>query len=480
MIQALGDLAADANRGRVLQVNLHAGEAVELGPQVFDQAFDAERALIARLQVNHQLAVIRAAQAGRRGAADAGHERSHIRILRNRPGDLLDILHHLVIRSALRGFGDHGQLIGVLVGDEALGNLHEHVHRGRQHDHETGHHQGLMAQRDLQRDVVDAQHPVKEFFRDVIEPAALHVVRRGLQETAAQHRGERDRDHTRNQDGHRDGDGELLEQPAQNATQEQHRDEYGRERERHGHNRESDFTRPFERSHQRRLAHLDMPDDVLQHDDGIVHHEADGKDQGHHGQVVQAVVQQVHHGEGSDDGERQRQAGDDGRRHVAQKQEDHHHHQAQRQRHGELHVVIAFADGVRTVVENVHAYRRRQFLLEQRQQVLHAVRHRDGIGAGLALDGQDDGAAIEFAGVIPGRGFVVLHRIDNGAQLLQAHGRSAAIGHHHTPVLVGRQQLPGGLQSEGALRPDDGTGGQVHVPVLERGFNFVDADLPRG
>ena len=47
---------------------------------------------------------------------------------------------------------------------------------------------------------------------------------------------------------------------------------------------------PFERRHHRRLAQFHVAHDVLQHDDGVVHHEADGKDQRHHRQVVQAVV----------------------------------------------------------------------------------------------------------------------------------------------------------------------------------------------
>ena len=152
----------------------------------------------------------------------------------------------------------------------------------------------------------------------------------------------------------RDGDGEFLEQPSQHTAQEQHGDEHGGERERHRNDGGADLRRALERRQQRRLAHFDMADDVLQHDDGVVHHEADAENQRHHGEVVQAVIQQVHDGERADDGERQRQAGDDGGGHVAQEQEDHHHHQAEGKQHGELHVRVAFADRVRTVVQNIH------------------------------------------------------------------------------------------------------------------------------
>ena len=44
---------------------------------------------------------------------------------------------------------------------------------------------------------------------------------------------------------------------------------------------------PVERRLQRAFAHLHVADDVLQHDDGVVHHEADRQRQRHQRQVVQ-------------------------------------------------------------------------------------------------------------------------------------------------------------------------------------------------
>ena len=108
------------------------------------------------------------------------------------------------------------------------------------------------------------------------------------------------------------------------------------------------------------FAHLHVAENVFQHHDGVVHHEADRKNQRHHRQVVQAVVQQVHDGERSDDRERQGQAGNHGGRDVAQEQEDHHHHQAERQQHGELDVFVGLANGVGAVVQDVHVHRRRE------------------------------------------------------------------------------------------------------------------------
>ena len=44
---------------------------------------------------------------------------------------------------------------------------------------------------------------------------------------------------------------------------------------------------PFERRLHRLLAHLHVADDVLQHHDGVIHHEADRQRQRHHRQIVE-------------------------------------------------------------------------------------------------------------------------------------------------------------------------------------------------
>ena len=79
------------------------------------------------------------------------------------------------------------------------------------------------------------------------------------------------------------------------------------------------------------LAHLDVARDVLQHDDGVVDHEADAQRERHQRDVVQAVAEQVHHREGADDRHRQRDRRDDRGGDVAQEEEDHHHHQRERE-----------------------------------------------------------------------------------------------------------------------------------------------------
>jgi len=124
--------------------------------------------------------------------------------------------------------------------------------------------------------------------------------------------------------------------------------------------------------------------------------------------------------------------------------------------------------------------RGRQLTFEDRQQTLDAVGDGDGVGAGLALNGQDDGAVAVVVVVEPRGRLVVFHAVDDVAQLLQAHRGAAAIGHHHRPVLRGVHQLAAGHEGKGALRADDRSGGQIDVPVPQRGFDFIQPDLVGG
>ena len=221
--------------------------------EFLDDVVDAEPALVARLEVDDELAVVGAAEVGSGGAADAGHERIDIGIARDRIGDLLLIVDHLVIRGALLGFGDDVELIGVLIRDEAFGDLDEHVHRRAQDEDEAGHHGQAVAKNELQGTVVDPEHTLKESLGHVVKPAALLFVP-AAQEAAAEHGRKGYGDHPRDQDGDRDGYGKFLEQAAENAAEEQHRDEHGGERERHGDDREADFAGAAERSAQGLLA----------------------------------------------------------------------------------------------------------------------------------------------------------------------------------------------------------------------------------
>ena len=80
--------------------------------------------------------------------------------------------------------------------------------------------------------------------------------------------------------------------------------------------------------------------------------------------------------------------------------------------------------------------------LKSGRRFFDAVGDRDGVGAGLALDGQDDGARAVLMRVEPGGGLIVFDAIDDLAELFKAHGRAIAIGDHDGPV-HGRRRATG-------------------------------------
>src|SRR6185369_2421469 len=90
---------------------------------------------------------------------------------------------------------------------------------------------------------------------------------------------------------------------------------------------------------------LEIAHDVLDHHDGVVDHEADGDGEAHQGQIVEAVAQQIHDGEGAHQGQRHRGAGDDRRPDMAEENEDHHHHHGDGDDDCQLYVVHRDPDG---------------------------------------------------------------------------------------------------------------------------------------
>ncbi len=85
--------------------------------------------------------------------------------------------------------------------------------------------------------------------------------------------------------------------PADDIAHEQQRDENRHQRNGKRDDRKTDLFGAFERGAQRMLALFDEADDIFNHHDGVVHYETRRNGQGHQGQIVQAIAQQIHHAE---------------------------------------------------------------------------------------------------------------------------------------------------------------------------------------
>ena len=197
-----------------------------------------------------------------------------------------------------------------------------------------------------------------------------------------------------------------------------------------------------------RLAFFDVARDVLDHHDGVVHHEAGGDGERHEREVVEAVAQQVHHAEGADDRERHRDRRDDGGGEVAQEEEDDHDDQRDGEHQLEFDVLDRGADGDGAVGEHLDLDDGRQAGLQLRQELVDAVDDGDDVGAGLALNVDDDGGlAIHPRGLLR-----VFGGVDDGGHVGGADGGAVAIGDDDGLVVGAREQLVVGADGVGLAR----------------------------
>ena len=153
-----------------------------------------------------------------------------------------------------------------------------------------------------------------------------------------------------------------------------------------------DLGRAVERRLQRRLAHVQVADDVLQHHDRVVHDEADRQRQGQQRQVVERVAEQVHDPERGDDRHRQREARDDRRPDVPEEQEDHQHDQDERDEQRDLHVVDRLLDRRRSGRTGRRAGPTGgSWAWRVGSSALTCGRHLDRVRPRLPLHAEDDG-----------------------------------------------------------------------------------------
>ena len=117
-----------------------------------------------------------------------------------------------------------------------------------------------------------------------------------------------------------DGQGELAVELADEARQERGRQEHGDQHQGDGEDRAGDLAHRLDggRPGVQSLGNVVL--DVLQHDDGVIDHDADGQHQPEQCQAVQAEAHQRHDGEGADQRHRHVDHGQDHRLPVLQEQ----------------------------------------------------------------------------------------------------------------------------------------------------------------
>ena len=495
--------AADVHRRRQPREAPQARHRVHAAPQVFHHLLRRLPPLGAGLELHEQ------PPAAGRGVRPALADRA-VHPLHRRMGEHLAAqpfmqLGHRGEAHPLGRLGRHRDLAGVDIGDEALGNQQkEHQAQAHQQQREglggPGVPQGLIEgagvgagqplellvegrDQPLDSALASAQQPPepleapKASFR---RPGRLPLRRRtaaagGLLKAGAQHRRESEPHQAGEGNRHAEGDGELPEQPPQQAPHQQDRQEHRHQRDGHRHDRWTDLLGTPEGRRTPIEALLLQPGDRFHHHHGVVHHEAHAQGEGHQGEVVERKAQHGHHREGADQRHRDRQAGDQGGGGEAQEEHHHPHHQQHALQQRLLHVVDGGPDAFGAVVEHPDRDGGGDPLPQLGQHLKDALVDRHRVAAGLALHRQHDRAhTVEAAGQ-PFIGHAVAHLGHIG----QPDRGAVAVGHHQVGEGGGIKQAAVVADRIGALGRVEGARRNRGVGALHRRHHVVHPQLAR-
>ncbi len=473
LVRGIAGAPAHAQVLRGREEDLQAGERGELRPQPADHGHAGIAALGHGLEVDEHEAAARAPSPGE------PHHGVHGRVLADDVHGLAQLARQRPGRDALvRAQAGH-ELAVVLLREKALGDMAEQVHVEADHREQDHDDERLARQRPVQRMAVAAQHRILRGDGPAGEAApgpergirvAASTVR--AQQPRAHHRRGGERDHQRDRHRHRERDREFAEQPAHLPVHEEQRDEHRHERQADGQHGEADLARALQGRLHAVHAGLDVAAGVLQHHDGVVHHEAGGHREGHEAEVVQAEAQQVHDAEGAQQRDDGGHRGDDRGAGLAQEQAHHQHHQRDGDHQRDLDLAQRGADGVRAVRGHGDADVLRQLRLQRGDERAHAVHRLDDVGARLARDEHDDGRlAVEEA-----ERAGVLHAVDHLRHVAQAHRSAVAPGDDEVRVVGGPPRRRRRVDLHAAAVTLDGALGPVGIGRLDGGAHVLRAD----
>ena len=265
---------ADPDVLRYLEIEIGTLHGGQVGTQPGDDLIGGRPALRLGFQGDEVIAGVES-----RGPGSVAHA-GDVRIRPDDLGHCRQMAPHRRRGNILRALGAARDRSRVLLWKEPLWDHHVQHSGDDQRAEEHAQRQELILQYPFQAPFVARQQPVEHAFEKQIEAAVLRLLT-ALEEARAHHRRQGQRDAPRDQNCHSDGDRELPQQPADNTAHQQKRDKHGDQRQADRDDCEADLARSLEGRIERAQTILNVADDVLQHDDGIVHHKADGDRQRH-------------------------------------------------------------------------------------------------------------------------------------------------------------------------------------------------------
>ena len=136
----------------------------------------------------------------------------------------------------------------------------------------------------LQQFLIARGNPLEQVVYGVRQGTAMQTI--VGKKLGRQHRNERQGDETRKAHGGCQRNSELAKYQTDIAGHEGHGQDYRDQDQRRRDNRETYLAASVSGREQRRLAAFDSTGNVLEHHDGVVHDEADGKDKAQHRERV--------------------------------------------------------------------------------------------------------------------------------------------------------------------------------------------------
>ena len=317
-----------------------------------------------------------------------------------------------------------------------------------------------MTQYPVEAGGVFADHPVVGLVAPALQTVFLARGVR-LEPARAEHRCQRQGHHQRHHDCRRQGDGKFAKQALDQPAHEQDRQEHRHQRDVHRQQGKADFLGAEVRGLHRLDAFVDVPGNVFQHHDGVVHHQTCGENQRHQRQVVQREPVQIHHRESTDQRHRHRQGRDQRGAEVTQKQVHHQHHQGDGDQQGHLGFMQRSLDHWRAIHGQIEFDAGRQHRLQRGQLCLDLVDRFDDVGAGLTVDHQQyRRIVVEETAVV-----TVFDAIADFRHILETQCGAVGVVNDQRLVILGFLQLVVGLDLPQALAVLDRTLGPAHVSV---------------
>ena len=317
---------------------------------------------------------------------------------------------------------------------------------------------------------VQSFHPLSAFSGDRMDPPFAF----GWPD-ANEAAGEKGNQSQRHQEGaeQREGDhpGQLLEHETGHAAHEDDRQEYGNGGESRRSDGESDFLGCVAGRRLLFLAILPVPEDVLQHDDGVVHEHADPQCKTAEGDHVQREPAEVHQTEG---GQHRNGDGDGHHQHTTEVAQEHQENEDGEERTvegGVPDVGHRPADELGGVVKGVDPDLR-IVPIDPLDGPVHLSRHQHGVGTGLLADAHPDARDAVDPYQMPNFLMAVLDRGD----VLDIDGGALPNGHHGSPDLVHRGVLALGPHQHFERVLDDVSGRLVQILAAQCGHDLGRAD----